>query len=108
LRSPTPTRSGQQATADSLREDIADKLSRFNAEPLLDELSQAVVTDCAVRRELDHGRPRTGKRTRRRSAKTLARLEELEHRRGLPKYKNWPLREIAEELVSKPKFGGIK
>ena len=50
-----PTRHGREATADSLRVSIADKLSEFleGAVPLLDELAAAVLHDCTLQR----GRP---------------------------------------------------
>src|SRR5205823_4076176 len=45
-----PTRLGREATADSLRANIANKLSEFPnvAAPLLDDLTAAVVYDCEV------------------------------------------------------------
>jgi hypothetical protein len=50
LNNPTPTPSGQEVTANDLRANIAEKLSGFDALPLLDELAAAVVADCAVQR----------------------------------------------------------
>jgi hypothetical protein len=48
LRQPTPTRNGPEATAHGLRENIAGKLNAFEPVPLLDNLSAAVVADCAA------------------------------------------------------------
>jgi hypothetical protein len=50
LAHPTPTKKGPEATAASLREQIAQKLSGFEARPLLDELAAAVVADCNIQR----------------------------------------------------------
>lgn len=46
LNSPTPTRNGPEAAANSLRADIADRLNKFDPAPLFDELAAAVVADC--------------------------------------------------------------
>ena len=52
-----PLKNGPEATVKSLRDDIADKLNGFldAAVPLLDELTAAVVCDCAVQRGQPHG-----------------------------------------------------
>jgi hypothetical protein len=49
LQNPTPTRSGEEATAKSLRASVADKLSTFNAATWHDDLAAAVVADSAAR-----------------------------------------------------------
>jgi hypothetical protein len=50
LNNPTPTPKGQEGTANDLRVNIAEKLSGFDALPLLDELAAAVVADCVMQR----------------------------------------------------------
>ncbi len=51
---PFPTRIGRDegpdAAARAVRAEVADKLSGFSAVPLLDELAQATVADCAAQR----------------------------------------------------------
>jgi hypothetical protein len=47
---PTPTRDGAEATIDSLRTDVHDKLISFDPTPLLNELAVAVVADCDMQR----------------------------------------------------------
>ncbi len=50
LTDTTPTLNGSEETVNGLRANIGDKLSEFNAGPLLDELAAAVVADCTIQR----------------------------------------------------------
>lgn len=94
LSAPTPTPRGAEATANSLRADIADKLEAIEAMPFLDELAAAVVADCTAQkgRPVDTG---TGPSQRPASATPPSTLEapwpeymsakDLAERLGLPR-----------------------